>query len=83
MLVRPVMKRLFFPWKTNEKNARFARAPHYYKAVTLRLFFSRYAGSVGRNKGITSLGGRLCNPVAKRTVCVSCAACRAGTQTGL
>ena len=29
MLVRPVMKRLFFPWKTKEKKARFARAPHY------------------------------------------------------
>ena len=28
MLVRPVMKRLFFPWKTKEKKARFARAPH-------------------------------------------------------
>ena len=30
MLVRPVMKRLFFPWKTKEKKARFARAPHYH-----------------------------------------------------
>ena len=29
MIVRPVMKRLFFPWKTMEKKARFARAPHY------------------------------------------------------
>ena len=29
MLVRPVMKRLFFRWKTKEKQARFARAPHY------------------------------------------------------
>ena len=28
MLVRPVMKRLFFPWKTKEKKACFARAPH-------------------------------------------------------
>ena len=28
MLVRPVMKMLFFPWKTKEKKARFARAPH-------------------------------------------------------
>ena len=28
MLVRPVMKRLLFPWKTKEKKARFARAPH-------------------------------------------------------
>ena len=28
VLVRPVMKRLFFPWKTEEKKARFARAPH-------------------------------------------------------
>ena len=28
MLVRLVMKRLFFPWKTKEKKARFARAPH-------------------------------------------------------
>ena len=34
MLVRPVMKRLFFPWTTKEKRfskekkARFARAPH-------------------------------------------------------
>ena len=27
MLVRPVMKRLFFPWETKEKKARFARAP--------------------------------------------------------
>ena len=24
------MKRLFFPWKTKEKKARFARAPHDY-----------------------------------------------------
>ena len=24
---RPVVKRLFFPWKTKEKKARFARAP--------------------------------------------------------
>ena len=30
MLVRPVVKRLFFPWKTKEKKARFVRAPHYY-----------------------------------------------------
>ena len=30
MLVRPVMKRLLFPWKTKEQKARFARAPHYY-----------------------------------------------------
>ena len=29
MPVRPVMKRLFLPWKTKEKKARFARAPHY------------------------------------------------------
>ena len=29
MLVRPVMNRLFFPWKTKETKARFARAPHY------------------------------------------------------
>ena len=28
MLVRPVMKRLFFPGKTKETKARFARAPH-------------------------------------------------------
>ena len=28
MLVRPGMKRLFFPWKTKEEKARFARAPH-------------------------------------------------------
>ena len=28
MLVRPVVKRLFFPWKTKGKEARFARAPH-------------------------------------------------------
>ena len=28
VLVRPVMKRPFFPWKTKEKKARFARAPH-------------------------------------------------------
>ena len=27
MLVRPVMKSFFFPWKTEEKKARFARAP--------------------------------------------------------
>ena len=30
MLVRPVMKRLFFPWNTKEKKARFARAPRDY-----------------------------------------------------
>ena len=30
MLVRPVVKRVFFPWKTKEKKARFARTPHYY-----------------------------------------------------
>ena len=29
MLVRPVMKRLFFPWKTKGKKVRFARASHY------------------------------------------------------
>ena len=28
MLVRPVMKRLFFPWKTKGKIDSFARAPH-------------------------------------------------------
>ena len=28
MLVRPSMKRLFFPWKIKEKKAGFARAPH-------------------------------------------------------
>ena len=28
MLIRPVMQRLFFPSKTKEKRARFARAPH-------------------------------------------------------
>ena len=28
VLVRSVMKRLFFSWKTKEKKARFARAPH-------------------------------------------------------
>ena len=31
MLVRAVMKRLFLPWKTKGKKARFARAPHYNK----------------------------------------------------
>ena len=31
MLVRPVMKRLFFPCKTKGKNARFSRAPHDYR----------------------------------------------------
>ena len=30
MLVRPVMKGLFCPWKTKGKKDRFARAPHYY-----------------------------------------------------
>ena len=33
MLVRPVMKSLFFPWKTKEKKARFARAPHDYLKI--------------------------------------------------
>ena len=28
MLVRPVVKGVFFPWKTKEKKAHFARAPH-------------------------------------------------------
>ena len=28
--VRPVMKRLFFPWETKAKKARFARAPRDY-----------------------------------------------------
>ena len=28
VLVRAVMKRLFFPWKAKGKKARFARAPH-------------------------------------------------------
>ena len=37
MLVRPVMKRLFFPWKTKEKKARFARAPHYYRYLSYLL----------------------------------------------
>ena len=30
MLVRPVMKRLVFPWKTKGKKDRFACAPHDY-----------------------------------------------------
>ena len=34
MLVRPVMKRLFFPWKTKGKKARFARALHYETKTT-------------------------------------------------
>ena len=33
MLIRPVMKRLFFPWKNKEKRARFARAHHNNEAV--------------------------------------------------
>ena len=28
-----IMKRLFFPWKTKEKKARFARAPHDNKDI--------------------------------------------------
>ena len=27
----------FFPWKTDEKKARFARAPHYYMSILLQL----------------------------------------------
>ena len=38
MLVRPVMKRLFFPWKTKEKIARFARAPHYLIVLQVRTY---------------------------------------------
>ena len=37
MLVRPVMKSLFFPWspcKTKEKKARFARAPHDKRVIS-------------------------------------------------
>ena len=34
MLVRPVMKRLFFPWKTKEKKALFARTPHYKDKIS-------------------------------------------------
>ena len=30
MLLRPAMKRLFFPWETMKRKARFARAPHDY-----------------------------------------------------
>ena len=46
MLVRPVMKRLFFPWKTNGKKARFARAPH---DKALRSAAARYACSGRKN----------------------------------
>ena len=38
MLVRPAMKRLFFPWKTKEKIARFARAPHYLIVLQVRTY---------------------------------------------
>ena len=38
MLVRPVMKRLFFPWKIMEKKARFARAPHFYTSSSSKIF---------------------------------------------
>ena len=34
VLLRPVMKRLFFPWKPKEKKARFARAPHDNTVLT-------------------------------------------------
>ena len=42
MLVRPVMKRLFFPWKTKEKKARFARAPHYTLYDNLIAYHTEY-----------------------------------------
>ena len=45
MLVRPVMKRLFFPWKTKQKKARFARAPHYYIFVCGGSAFAANNGS--------------------------------------
>ena len=31
--------RLFFPWKTKEKKARFARAPHYKDHLDITLLF--------------------------------------------
>ena len=40
MLVRPVIKSLFFPWKTNEEKARFARSPHYHQHPALVLYDS-------------------------------------------
>ena len=39
MLVRPVMNKLFFPWKTKEYKARYARAPHD-KNITSKYFVS-------------------------------------------
>ena len=38
------MKRLFFPWKTKEKKARFARVPHYN--IDIRKYdTSKYIGT--------------------------------------
>ena len=68
VLVRPVMKRLFFPWKTKEEKARFARAPHdklaftgptictsysFFVLILKNLGFSR---ACWRSLGITSYG---------------------------
>ena len=47
ILVRPAMKRLFFPWKTEEKMARFARAPHdnfFHDGKRRYVFFSDGTG---------------------------------------
>ena len=45
VLVRPVMKRLFFSWKTKEKKARFARAPHDNIVFTGPTIYSKYISS--------------------------------------
>ena len=41
--VRPVMKRLFFPWKTKGKKGRFARAPHHKTNCVCAYIWRRYS----------------------------------------
>ena len=56
MLVRPVMNGLFFLWKSKEKKARFARAPHY-KDVRRKAIRAAFFVSV---PFCFDLGGRWC-----------------------
>ena len=48
VLVRPVIKRIFFPWKTKEKKARFACAPHgniiFYGPTIYIMYILRFYG---------------------------------------
>ena len=46
MLVVPVIKRLFFSWKTKVEKARFACAPHYYMGCVSYMGIQGFQGEV-------------------------------------